>query len=185
MDKESMDESKEEPILEIITTEFRTGRKTLCTPELIDYLFEKISTGSTVKAACAMAILTESSYYSWMARGQKESKRLEQDNAYPIEKESIYLDFMESMKKAIPFRKDILMKRIIIAGEENWQANAWMLERLHPDEYGKRTIVKIETWETEIIELIRQGTVTFDQVEAKLGTDTARRLFDRSGETGT
>ena len=176
-----MDESK--PIYDIITTEFRTGRKTLCTPELVAFLFEKISTGSTVKAACAMAVLTESSYYSWMARGQKEAKRLELDNTYPIEKETIYLDFMESMKKAIPFRKDILMQRIIIAGEENWQANAWMLERLHPDEYGKRTIVKIETWETEIIDLIRQGTVTFAQVEDELGSDAAKKLFDRSGET--
>lgn len=180
---------KFKPIYDIITTEFdfrsNAGRKTKCTPELIKFLFELITRGSNIKDACAIVNLTEASYYNWIARGRKEAQRLEDETAQFIEKEAVFLEFFESMKKAIPLYKLSLLEKLDQAGADSWQSYAWRLERGYPDEYGKRTIIKIETWETEIIDLIRQGTVTFTQVEDELGSDAAKKLFDRSGEERT
>ena len=92
------------------------------------------------------------------------------------------LEFMESMESAVPLRKISMLDAIARAGKTSWQALSWILARQYPDEFSKRSIVKIETWETEIIELIRQETVTFAQVEASIGSEDARRLFEQSGK---
>lgn len=64
-----------------------------------------------------------------------------------------------------------------------WQAAAWLLERLHPDEFGKRSRLDVHTWQHELSELIRSGLVTVEEVEEELGPDLAAEFFESAGLT--
>ena len=98
------------------------GRKTLCTPELTAEIRDYIVQGLSNKDACALAGINESTFYLWLNEGEKGK--------------SPYLEFLESIKSAVPSRKKELLNKIAQAGRDHWQAFAWLLERLHPSEFA-------------------------------------------------
>lgn len=171
----------------------KQGRRTKCTPDIIKEIGVRIARdGSTAKEAALLAGISESIYYRWLKRGRKEHMRLEaqeieteegkRESANPVELP--YLQLFGVVSKAIPLRKALLVKRIRKAGEDprNWTANAWLLERMHPDEFGRKTRLEIAKvpWQEEVIEVIRQG-ISFDIVAEKIGDGQARELFERAG----
>lgn len=168
----------------------RHGRRTKCTPEIIRKIAIMIANGSTAKEAALLAGISESVFYRWIKRGRKERIRLEElgieddDKSEADMNELPYLELFEAVNTAIPLRKAILVERIRKAGEDsrNWTANAWLLERLHPDEFGRKTRLEITKvpWQEEVVEVIRQG-VSFELVAEKIGDGQARELFERAG----
>lgn len=123
--------------------------KTICTPELTEEICNNITIGLSNKDACALSGITEAAFYKWMKRGQQELDRVSVGNGRKIsKKEKPFVFFVESIKKAQPKRKRRLIGKIQIAAETGqWQAAAWILERLHPQEFGKRVIVD---WRSEM-----------------------------------
>ncbi len=178
--------------VDVIPYDFgRSGRRTKCTAEVIQEIAVRIARdGSTQKDAALLSGISESVFYRWMARGRKERLRLEGLGVENFEKDladSVELPFLELFEvvgKAIPLRKALLVERIRNAGKDprNWTANAWLLERLHPDEFGRKTRLEISRvpWREEVIGLIKQG-ITFETVAAKVGDGEARELFERAG----
>ena len=49
------------------------------------------------------------------------------------------------------------------------------------NEFGDRKTVKVEDWRTEVLQLIRDGVFNLEELEAEVGTEEARRLFDTAG----
>ncbi len=177
--------------VDIIPFDFnRRGRRTLCTPEIIEAIAKYIAEGSTQKDAAILAGVSESVFYRWMTRGRKELARLEALGIDEIDREFItpeelpFLELFEMVNKATPFRKAALLDRIQLAAKDprNWTAAAWLLERLHPDEFGRKTRLEITRvpWREEVIGLIKQG-VTYETVAAKVGDAEAREIFERAG----
>lgn len=169
------------------------GRRTKCTEEVVRQIFVHIARdGATAKDAIAMAGIGEPAYYKWMRRGRKERDRLVslgvegdyKDSELVDPNELPYLVLLEAVDKAIPMRKAILVQRIRTAGKDprNWTANAWLLERLHPEEFGRKTRLDVRQvdWRDEVVELIKQG-VEFGLVAEKIGEEHARQLFERAG----
>ncbi len=169
----------------------RAGRRTKCTVEVIQEIGIRIARdGSTQKEAALLTGISESVFYRWMTRGRKERIRLEglgvekDDKGRANPDELPYLELFEVVIRAIPLRKALLVERIRKAGQDprNWTANAWLLERLHPDEFGRKTRLEISRvpWREEVVDLIKQG-MTYETIAASVGDAKARELFERAG----
>lgn len=177
--------------VEIIPFDFkRRGRRTLCTPEIIEEIAKRIAEGSTQKDAAILSGVSESVFYRWMTRGRKELTRLEALGVDGIDREFVtpeelpFLELFEMVNRAIPFRKATLLEKIQFASLDprNWTAAAWLLERLHPDEFGRKTRLEISRvpWREEVIDLIKQG-IKYEIIATKVGDAEARELFERAG----
>lgn len=96
--------------------------------------------------------------YEWIYKGQDIRLAREADpDAKLTPYDEDYLWFLAKYENAEHSRKRMLLKRIEEAGEDpkKWQANAWLLERLHPEEFSLRSTVRMEamTGEKEVFTL--------------------------------
>ncbi len=191
------------------------GRRTICTPEITKAVADNIVLGLSNKDACANAGISETAFYDWLRRGREELERVAQSPRRGIRKrEKPFTEFAESIKKAVPRRKQILVGRIQQAargGDEyketfrkykqnregkptlveervtvktrspEWQAAAWLLERLHYDEFGRRQRVDVYDWRSEVQAMLDSGSVTPEDVREALGDDLARDFFESAG----
>lgn len=79
--------------------------------------------GLTPPSAAAAAGIPASTYYDWMATRP---------------------DFGDALKASVAQLKLTLSKRVMEAGKTQWQASMTVLERLFPEEYGRRDRVRHE-----------------------------------------
>lgn len=149
------------------------ARKTICTPELIQDVAGNIKLGMSNHDAAVLAGIGESTYYIWLARGEKEIERLAASpRAQPRQREAPFVEFAKAIKGAVPVRKRLLIGRIqqasrggetttetrrkVVGGrvveeitvirqtEPQWTAAAWLLERMHPEEFGRRQQIDLD-----------------------------------------
>lgn len=107
------------------------GRATKLTPELSNQLVGLIGGGCTVTTACEATGIVESSFYLWVAKGDRQRK-------------GIYTEFSEAIRKARGTGKAALIARIQTAASTDWRAAAWMLERARGDEYSRQDVTTIQ-----------------------------------------
>lgn len=101
------------------------GRKSKLTPELQEKILFTIRLGNYTKTACLSVGITEASYYSWLAQGEKA-------------KVGKYFEFLEAVKKAEAEGEAHLVGMVVSAGPTNWQAAMTILERKYPDRWGRK-----------------------------------------------
>jgi hypothetical protein len=109
--------------------------------ENITQLLAAIRGGSDLDTACHFAGLSTNQVYRWLERGKIESERIESGKK-PVVAEKDFVAFWNDLKKA---RADAIVRNVSViqkAGQENWKAAAWWLERTMPEKYGKRSINK-------------------------------------------
>lgn len=100
------------------------ARPTSLTKEAQEQFISALTGGSTLRDACAYAGISEDT----LARHRKKNA-----------------DFADAIKKAQAQARVMSVARIRKAGSEGaWQADAWYLERSDPDQWGKRTFIKLE-----------------------------------------
>jgi len=116
------------------------GRPSKLTEELTDQLCEVFKQGQTsIKTACDFVGLGESTFHAWMRREDPE-----------------YLEFRESIEKARASAVQGYLKVIHHAAQSGtWQAAAWWLERVLPDQYGRKTTVETISRDALVAELER------------------------------
>ena len=166
-------------IMEVITS--KKGRRSKCTPELIEEISYHIAVGGlTQKDAAAVVGIDISAVYRYMKRGREEFERINGERTDVLPGELNYYDFYNALTKAIPHRKETLLMRIAAHGERSWQPLAWLLERQYPEDYAKKTKVEISDWRSELINLIKQG-VDFDVIAEEFGEEEAKRLYVKAG----
>lgn len=95
--------------------------KPKCTKELIAEAVKLKKTGMNNKDMCACLRIVPQTLSRWI---NHPSTKLEKELG-------------EALKNAEAEFKTALRMRIVSKSQENWQAAAWMLERMYPDEYAK------------------------------------------------
>lgn len=103
------------------------GRRKEITPELVETLCSFIRLGLPIRRAAESAGMGESTYYSWMSKGEKG--------------EEPYVEFVETIRTAEAEAQKLLIQKVQDeGGPQNWQ---WILERRWPEEWGRKD--KLET----------------------------------------
>lgn len=107
------------------------GRPSKLTEELQKEICTYIEQGNTYDRACRLAGISDSIFYDWKAKGEKD-------------KSGKYSEFSEAVKKAGDVFKAWNIAIIMKAAQDStWQAAAWLLERKYPEEFGRRDRVAI------------------------------------------
>jgi hypothetical protein len=105
---------------------YLTGRKSKLTPDLMSKAENLLRAGNYVCVVVDYLNIGKSTWYDWIKQGEKASR-------------GIYRDFYDMVQKAEAVAEVAAVSGIIATGKTgNWQALAWMLERKHPDRWGKR-----------------------------------------------
>lgn len=102
------------------------------TPELQAKFCEALENGDSILGACGYVGISEKTYYNWINKGKKAKRK------------TIYRDFLECVEKAKAKALHNFEQVITSASMEHWQAAAWMLERRHPNLYGKREKIEAD-----------------------------------------
>ena len=143
-------------------------RKMKLTRELISEAEKWIKAGNFTTVVCQYLGIHQSTWYRWMAEGEKAKKGIKKE-------------FYDRIKKAESHSEMRNVQLIQQAGNETWQAAAWYLERKFPDRWGKREKVDAN--------LSHSGEVTNKSVDlSELTTEELREIAnlnrDREGNSG-
>lgn len=97
-----------------------------------DEIYNLISTGVPIKQTCAIVGINRDTYYRWYNNGKEDP-------------ESKYYPFYQRMEKAKANAIAARVKRINDAGKAGtWQADAWYLERIDPEHFGRKDKVEVD-----------------------------------------
>jgi transposase len=93
-------------------------------PELQKFLVDAVAAGCPISQACEAAGVSVSSFSLWVAKGDKPGA------------DRHYVEFSRAIKKAKRTRLLDALQTIQAAGQRQWQAQAWWLERSDPERWG-------------------------------------------------
>ena len=99
-------------------------------PRMANNFIQAIGRGNYITDACKSCGFGRETYYGWKKKA-KEGKEP-------------YKTFIDKVEKAEAEFIDNALQGITNAGDKNWQALAWILERRHQDKFGKQEHVKVE-----------------------------------------
>ena len=106
--------------------------KTKLNPTIKKQIGDNITLGMPLKFAAEAAGISEATFYNWMNRGESESK-------------GQFFEFHEYIKECQSKAVQLHLKLITKAATEGaWQASAWILERRHPEEFGRREKIEMD-----------------------------------------
>ncbi len=100
--------------------------KSKLTKELIKQAVKLVENGNNVKDIFGALNISDFSWYTWLQQGKQAKSGL---------KRELYEEVEKAERRAI-MRNVAHIQRA--AGEGNWQAAAWWLERKYPDDWGKK-----------------------------------------------
>lgn len=142
------------------------GRKTKLTKEIQTAMAEGIKLGLKIHDVCALAGITTTDHYNWLSNGEKPSPKpvyfeyLDTiKKAKPQRKRFILARIYQAGQGGKLVKEKKTVKRKGEAGEiiieetiteretlPDWKADAWMLERGYPDEFGRKYQVELRDW---------------------------------------
>lgn len=134
------------------------------TEERRKIILEAIGAGNTKETAAALAGISSSTLYNWLARGRdEEPPNLDNKTVKQLRTMAKQLNIVGRNKMNLPQLKDEITKASCIYGDfleamnlaeakgiaqhvsninaaslEDWKASAWYLERRDPDNWGRR-----------------------------------------------
>ena len=103
---------------EIFAAELRAAAMTIC---------KKIEMGLNITDACRAAGISQPTYYAWV-------KRAREGHNNPI-----YAEVAEQFENARARGQAKLAEKIVEHADKDWRAAAFILERRHPEEWGKKS----------------------------------------------
>lgn len=102
----------------------KLGRPCLLTPSREAALLNAIEEGMPLKQAAMLAGISYDTLNRWRTRGNSEFA--------PDE----FRKFCKALERAEAVAMQVNLARVRAAGEKDWRAAAWILERRHPEEFG-------------------------------------------------
>lgn len=140
----------------------KIGRPTKLTQELQEKICDYIAKGNYAVTACNAVGISESTFYNWLERAEEEERN----------GEGIYLEFMESIKRAEAIAEAEMVQKFATEANKpgNWLALATFLERRHPKRWGRkdRSILQIEDKKpitiTQVEVILDRGAVESRQI---------------------
>lgn len=107
------------------------GRPTDCTPELADEVAAELEAVPSVRAACAVVGISQSAYYDWLSRADAGEG-------------APFREFAERVRAAKERGIAHAARRVHRAAVDgDWRADAWLLERVAPDEFSTRVRTEV------------------------------------------
>lgn len=107
--------------------------KTLTVGDAVVLILES---GTTIETAAGAVGIGRSTVHDWIARGE-EVRGLDASKLTAAQK--TYLDFSDAVTRARESVVSLALAGVLAAGQADWRAFAWFLERSRPDDYGRRT----------------------------------------------
>lgn len=104
----------------------RVGRRNRLTRKLISELCKWIENGNTVKDACRLCMISQSSFYRWLSVGRGETKT----PPTVLQKE-----LLDSIKDAEAKYVAFHLGNINTAARKEWKAAAYMLKVKRPEDF--------------------------------------------------
>lgn len=126
------------------------ARKSKISKELIDEFLTYKENGISDKDACDMCGIAHSTFYRWLDEAETEING--NDPKRPVADLALKKDLRAGLKKAKASFKAYHIQNITKASKKTWQASAWILERMYPEEFGRidRTNVQVSENKEEI-----------------------------------
>lgn len=103
----------------------KRGAKLKLNDTLQKNICNDIKAGVPITHAAVMHGIDISTFYNWYNKGKKAKSGTFRD---------FYLEVEEAKSVAIALR----VRRIYQAGETDWKSDAWWLERVDPDNFGRK-----------------------------------------------
>lgn len=101
------------------------------TDQLCDDICNDIKAGVPIDHAAIAHGITRATFYNWYNKGEDA-------------KSGKFKKFYDKVEEAKSVAITLRARRIYKAGETSWQADAWWLERVDPDNFGKKEYHKHE-----------------------------------------
>lgn len=95
------------------------------TDQLCDDICNDIKAGVPIDHAAIAHGITRATFYNWYNKGEDA-------------KSGKFKKFYDKVEKAKSVAITLRARRIYKAGETSWQADAWWLERVDPENFGRR-----------------------------------------------
>ena len=112
--------------------------QTKLTEEVREEIARVLASGCTLEVAAAAAGVTRRSVQSWLAAG-REAEALDDEGKRLSAMQRSCLDLLQAERKA---RAEVRVKSLAAiqraALNGTWQAAAWLLERMFPDEFAAK-----------------------------------------------
>ena len=102
------------------------------TDKLCDDICNDIKAGVPIDHAAIAHGITRATFYNWYRKGEEA-------------KSGKFRQFHDKVEEAKSVAITLRARRIYKAGETNWQADAWWLERVDPDNFGRKDNLNIHS----------------------------------------
>ena len=133
------------------------------TDELCDNICKDIKEGVPIVHASVANGISTSTFYSWYDKG-KEAKS------------GKYKKFYDEINEARSVAVTLRAKRVYKAGETSWQADAWWLERVDPENFGRQDKMEVKSDNTNTN--VNMEVIPTDKVLEE-NADTITRFIER------
>ena len=119
----------------------RDGEWVWNTP-ISDFL-KAVKLGMSNQKASEFAGFDDASLYDWLNRAESDLEKGQ---------DSIYVEFYDTYKKARAECQAFHLQNIVKASQNgNWQASAWMLERIFPSSFAQSKIDNVDDDKIEVV----------------------------------
>lgn len=111
------------------------GRNPKISKELIDEILTYKENGLSDKDICDMVGIHQATFYAWLKEAEtgKDYNNPDRDATYL----DLKTELSDGLKRARSAFKAYHIQNITKAAKKNWQASAWMLERMYPKEFSR------------------------------------------------
>lgn len=123
----------------------RLGRPLLLTPEMANQIGAILQLGLPIQDACDAAGISDQTYLNWFNEGERLSAKTEKAKSRFTAKQKLLLGFFGTCKAARATGKVSLVNELNLialnrAHPKQAYVLSWLLERMHPVQFGRRTI---------------------------------------------
>lgn len=164
------------------------GRRTVITDQMMDRFLEAIESGNTIKNACGYAGIAPATFHSWKVRIER-GERMRSDtyrrisrflDLYRVSEAKAQKEAVERIRRA-GRGEHVIARRTTtrtladgtietVVTEEfapaEWRADAWLLERRNPAEWGRRDRTPVDM-EREARRLAEETGVPIEEIWAE------------------
>lgn len=129
------------------------------TDKLCSEICNDIKAGVPIEHASVAHGITKVTFYNWYKKGEGA-------------KSGKFKRFYDEVEEAKSVAITLRARRIYNAGEDNWKADAWWLERIDPDNFARKNKHEVEAKaEVEVTTPLDEASKLFMEADKKYEKD--------------